>query len=417
MGFRRVSWLIVLCSLLLMLLGLSGIARGDELFGRGLFFPRQQMWVCLALPAMWLATVVPYRSLRRLSSLAFGLSVLLLLIVLLMPSVNGARCWIPLGIMNFQPSELAKLVYVMVLANYLMFRDNFRRLSGLLVPFLLTLIPVGLILREPDLGTAMLFIPTLFAMLFAAGARPRHLVTITLLGVLATPMLWLQMNAEQKSRIVSLFQQRDGGETPKGDAHQQHQAKRTLALGGIWGSKINELNIESDVVHCPECSAWMRVSRDVPMGEFVKCSRCAKKFLARDRAAYFLPESRTDFVFCLIGERWGLVGCGLTLLLYVVIVARGLVIAARTQDPFGRLLAVGIVTQLASQAIINTGMTVGLMPVTGITLPLLSYGGSSLLMTAIAIGLLLNVGMRPTFEAIGEPFRWKPAHPELCPFV
>ena len=122
-----------------------------------------------------------------------------------------------------------------------------------------------------------------------------------------------------------------------------------------------------------------------------------------------LPESRTDFIFCLIGERWGFVGCGLTLLLYVLLVARGLMIANATREPFGRLVAVGIVTLLASQAIINTGMTCGLMPVTGITLPLASYGGSSLLMTAISIGLLLNIGMRPGYEVSSDPFRWRAA--------
>ncbi len=367
---RRVPWIIVICSVLLMLLGLSGIARGDVLSGRGVFFHRQLIWVCLSIPAMWLATLVPYRSLKPLSYPLFWFSLLLLVVVLLMPSVNGARCWIPLGFMNFQPSELAKLVYVLALSHYLIYRDNFRRLTGLLVPFVLTFAPVGLILREPDLGTALLLLPTLFAMLFAAGARPRHLALIIVLGIASSPLLWLGMNAEQKSRIVSLFHQKEGGEAPRGDSHQQHQAKRVLALGGVWGSQITGQTVD-------------------------------------DRSAYFLPESRTDFILCLIGERWGLVGCGLTLLLYLVIVARGLLIAAGTQEPFGRLLAVGIVALLASQTIINTGMTCGLMPVTGITLPLVSYGGSSLLMTSVGIGLLLNIGMRPGYEVTGEPFRWR----------
>ena len=246
-------------------------------------------------------------------------------------------------------------------------------------------------------------------MLFAAGARWRHLTLIAAMGLLASPGLWLAMNAEQKSRIVSLFQQQDGGEAPRGDAHQQHQAKRTLAIGGLWGSQVTEFGVDCEVAHCPECATWLRVSRSLPIGERVQCPKCSHKFVAKDRAPFFLPESRTDFVFCLIGERWGLVGCGLTLLLYVVLIGRGLMIANATDDPFGRLIAVGIVAQLAAQTIINTGMTCGLMPVTGITLPLLSYGGSSLLATALGIGLLLNVGMRPGFEVSGEPFRWRAA--------
>lgn len=406
---RRVPWSIVMCSILLMAMGLSGIARGDELFGRGAFYQRQLLWVCLSLPAMGFATLLPYRSLKPLSFPLFCFSLILLVAVLLMPSVNGARCWIPLGYFVFQPSELAKLVYVLALAQYLMYRDNFRRLTGLLVPFVLTCVPVVLILREPDLGTALLFLPTLFAMLFAAGARWRHLALIGLLGVISSPLLWMGMNAEQKSRIVSLFQQKDGGDAPRGDAHQQHQAKRTLALGGIWGSEIREMDVNWDVARCPECSTWVRVSRELVVGEKVPCPKCAERFVARDRSPYFLPESRTDFIFCLIGERWGLVGCGLTLLVYVVLLARGLMIAAATDEPFGRLLAVGIVALLGSQVLINTGMTCGLMPVTGITLPLMSYGGSSLLLTSIGIGLLINVGMRPGYEVTGDPFRWRTA--------
>ncbi len=405
--WRQVPWSIVICSVLLMGLGLSGIARGDELSGRGVFFNSQLLWVAMSLPAMWLATLVPFRLLKPLAYPVFWISLLLLVVALMMPSVNGARCWIPLGFMKYQPSETAKLAYVLALAQYLMYRDNFRRLTGLLVPFVLTLVPFVLILREPDLGTALLFLPTLFAMLFAAGARPRHLAFIVTLGMLATPFLWMGMNAEQRSRIVSLFQQKDGGEAPRGDAYQQHQSKRVLALGGIWGSEIT--GEAADVVVCPHCEKRIWGTVEATRGKEVQCPRCSQNFAPTKRSAYSLPESRTDFIFCLIGERWGLVGCSLTLLLYVVLIGRGLMVAADTQEPFGRLLAVGIVALLASQTIINTGMTCGLMPVTGITLPLVSYGGSSLLMTAVGIGLLINVGMRPGYEVSGEPFRWHTA--------
>ena len=119
-----------------------------------------------------------------------------------------------------------------------------------------------------------------------------------------------------------------------------------------------------------------------------------------------LPAARTDFVFCLIGERFGLIGSLLTLATYAVLIIKGLSIAASTREPFGRLLATGIVTLLATQAIINTGMTVGLMPITGMTLPLVSYGGSSLVATAIALGLLINVAIRPGYEVTAEPFRF-----------
>ena len=353
----------------LIVAGLSGIARGDELSGRGDFFSRQLVWFVLASPVMLAATWVPYRRLKGISHPLFGGSLVLLVIVYFMPGRNGAHRWIPLGPVNLQPSELAKLGYIVALAHYLMYRKNYRRLTGLLAPFLLTMIPVGLILREPDLGTSLLFLPVLFAMLFAAGARPRHLALIVLLGVATSPLLWMGMSAEQKSRVVTLFVQRDGGSTPKGDGYHLHQAKRVLALGGTWGSQLTGMPLD-------------------------------------DRLAYHLPAARTDFVFCLIGERWGLVGCVTVLLIYVILFARGLWIAMATREPFGRLLAVGIVALLASQMTINTGMTVGLMPITGMTLPLMSYGGSSLLATCLALGLLMNVGMRPGYEVTSEPFRF-----------
>ncbi|MGE3314755.1 MAG: FtsW/RodA/SpoVE family cell cycle protein [Planctomycetaceae bacterium] len=367
--FRRVPWTVVVCTLALMAMGATGILRGDELAGRSNYFARQLVWSIIGIGALFAATAVPYRAWRRLAYPLFFVSLVLLVVVYFMPIRQGAQRWIPLGIADFQPSEMMKLAYMMALAHYLMYRDNYRRLFGLLIPFVLTLLPVGLILKEPDLGTSLVFLPILFAMLFAAGARPRHLVFIAFLGVAVLPVLWMGMSAEQKSRVVTLFVQRDGGPAPKGDDYHLHQSKQVLALGGPLGSELGGTTLD-------------------------------------DPLAYHLPAARTDFIFCLVGERWGLWGGALTLGIYLVLFARGLAIAGATREPFGRLLAVGIVALIATQVIINAGMTVGLMPVTGLTLPLVSYGGSSLLATCLALGLLLNVGMRPGYEMAPEPFRF-----------
>jgi cell division protein FtsW (lipid II flippase) len=367
--FRRVPWSLAACTLALMALGLTGIARGDELAHAGEFFSKQVVWIILAVPAMLLATLVPYRVLRHQSYLWLTASVGLLILVYLFPAKWGSRRWIPLGFMNFQPSELAKLACILALARYLMYSENYRRFWGLAVPSLLMLVPMGLILKEPDLGTSLLFLPVLASMLFAAGARLKHLVLVACLGVAVSPVFWLGMSAEQKSRITTLFLQRDGGPTPKGDGYHLHQSKQVLALGGPFGSQFTGTAID-------------------------------------DPIAYHLPACRTDFVICMIGERWGLIGTLSVLVLYLVLFGRGLLAAAATREPFGRLLAVGIVTLLATQTIINVGMTVGLLPVTGITLPLVSYGGSSLLFTGLAIGLLMNIAMRPGYEISNEPFRF-----------
>lgn len=371
---KRIPWGIVVCACALMLMGVAAIMRGDELSAGRDLANRQMVWIVLCIPAMFIATLIPYRSLRWLSHPLFILSLFLLVIVFFMPIRNGSRRWIPLGFMDFQPSELAKLTYVMALSHYLMYRKNYRKLLGLIVPFVLTLIPVGLILREPDLGTSMVFLPVLFAMLFTAGARPRHLACVILLGISVLPVLWMGMSAEQKSRVVTLFTQEDGGVAPKGDGYHLYQSKQMLSLGGVWGSDVVGMTVD-------------------------------------DPTAYRLPAARTDFVFCLLGERWGLIGAATSLFLYALLFARGLKIAASTREPFGRLLAVGIVTILATQTLINSAMTVGLMPITGLTLPLMSYGGSSLLATCVSLGLLMNVGMRPGYEMTADPFAFSNRQP------
>jgi cell division protein FtsW (lipid II flippase) len=367
---RRIPWTIVFCTFALMLIGLTGIERGDEVAHAGEFFSKQIVWIGLGIPAMILAMVVPYRSLRHWSNLCLAISVFLLIAVYFFPAKWGSRRWVPLGPMNFQPSELAKLACILALARYLMYQENYRKLAGLIVPFLIALVPMGLILKEPDLGTSLLFLPVLLAMLFAAGARLAHLALIGLLGLLVSPVFWMGMSAEQKSRVTAVFLQRDGGPAPPGDGYHLHQSKQVLALGGAMGSQLNGTLVD-------------------------------------DPLAYHLPACRTDFVYCMVGERWGLAGSLTVLLLYSILYGRGLLIAAATREPLGRLLGVGIVTLLATQTVINIGMTVGLVPITGITLPLLSYGGSSLLFTCLALGLLMNIAVRPGYEIGGEPFRFR----------
>ena len=366
---RRIPWPMVGCAVALLALGLSGIARADEL-NDGHFFGKQVMWAWISLPILAMTLAIPYRTWKPISHVLFIASLPLLIVVLFMEKRNGARCWIQFGYFDLQPSEIVKVTYILVLAQYLMYRDNFRQLSGLIVPFVITLVPLALILMEPDLGSALLFVPVLFAMLFAAGIRWQHLVCIGLLGLVLSPLFYMKMSGEQRSRIIALFTQVDGGENPRGDRWHQHQSKTVIALGGLWGSEFSGTKVD-------------------------------------DPDAYRMFGSQSDFVFCFVAERWGLVGAGLTLLLHLGILTLGLRIAARTHEPFGRLIAVGIVALWGTQTIINTGMTVGLLPVVGITLPLMSSGGSSLLMTTVGLGLLLNIGARPGYEVTGEPFQFE----------
>lgn len=365
---RRIPLLIPLCCMGITIAGLCGLHRADQLYGESLRFERQLVWIGLSWPVMFLVTVIPWRRLRNLGPALFVVCLGLLVLVLFMAPINGSRRWIPLGLMEFQPSEPARLAFIMALASWLMFRENQRTIKGLVPPFAITFLPLLLILREPDLGTSLLFLPILYAMLFAAGARTRHLIAAAFIGIAMLPLLWQQMTSEQRSRIVMLFNQTDGGAAPAGDGFHLHQSKQVLALGGIYGSIWN----------------------DEPIID--------------DSAAWQLPAAREDFILSIIGERYGLAGVSFVLLMYAVLVWRGIRAAMKTHDPWGRLVAVGIVTMIGVQALINSGMTVGLMPITGMTLPFCSYGGSSLLSFSIAAGLLMNITMRPGYDVAPVPF-------------
>lgn len=325
------------------------------------------IWSVLAAIIFAAAAVPSYRKLGRWSYALFVLALVLLVLVHFFPPVNGARRWLRIGSLSFQPSELAKIACVLVVAQCLKDRSILNRPWDLMKPLALTLLPVLLILREPNLGTAMIFLPVVFAMALAAGISRAQLTALTCAGLLAVPILWAQMSLEQRSRVTSLWDQAGPGEVATGDHYHLRQAKQMMAVGGVWGSLLT-----GPAVHDP--------------------------------AAYHLPEARTDFIFCVLKERTGLPGVALILGLYGLIVWRGFEIAEATREPFGRLVAVGLTSVVAVQTLINTGMTVGLLPITGLPLPLLSYGGSSLVSNGLLLGLLVNIGLRPGYEVTREPF-------------
>lgn len=377
LGRPRFPVLTVAAAFGLVAISLSAISRGDLLSGGTPLLPKQTSWAIIAACLAVAAAVVPYRRLRGWGGPLYAISVLGLIAAFAGPTRGGAHRWIPLGPIDVQPSELAKLAYIVLLADRLSSSACLRSVRGLLMPALLTGVPVLLIVREPDLGTSLLFFPVAGAMLFAAGAKTRHLLAAAALGVAMLPVLWMAMSAEQRSRVTALTSQVDGGTAPRGDGYHLHQSKQVLALAGPLGSELGSPAIE-------------------------------------DPAAYRLPAARTDFIFCLIGERWGLPGTLLTLFLQGCLALSILQTAVRTRDPFGRLICVGIAALLASQAMINTAMTVGLMPITGLTLPLCSYGGSSLISVGLALGLTANVSLRPGYDVADTTFRWQRPNARLA---
>ncbi len=372
------------------------VAEGGST-GDSSFTVHQGTYVIASLTTMVLVSMIDYRRWGLFAYPAFGVMLALLAVLLAAKVLNhptalihaklGAWRWIDLGPFQLQPSEFAKITYIMALAWYLRFRTNYRTLAGLIWPLGLTLLPMFLILLEPDLGTTLLLLPVFFCMLLVAGAKRRHLLSLALICVAAAPVLYNTMHDYQRMRVLGAVLQSESMrawllEHPRalkvlkvssvqvmqwqnGEGYQLDRSKVALATGGLLGIR------DADA----DCMQYD-----------------------------FLPERHNDFIYAVIGHKWGLVGCSLVLVCYGMILLGGCHISAATNEPFGRLLAVGVVALLATQAAVNIGMAIGLLPVTGMTLPFVSYGGSSLLANGAIMGLLLSIGQRRPIMLAPEPF-------------
>ena len=374
------GWVILAAALLLSGFGLLAIYAGE--IGTGVR-PTGTLKQCAFLAASLVAfAIVQIPGHRRIGSWAYVLFALMLVLLTLLvvarkvpmsPFIlprRDAYRWIVLGPISFQVSEFTKVVYVLALAAYLRFRTNYRSLRGLAGPFILTLIPTALILKEPDLGTSLLLLPTMFVMLFVAGAKIRHLLLFLVLGAAAAPAFYYSpfMHKYQRQRIRSLVRQDDIDKRWRlNEGYQLNQSKIALGSGGFFGQGFRG-------------------------GAFFRYN--------------LLPEDHNDFIFAVLGHQWGFLGCTVILLCYLLIIVAGLTIASMTADPFGRLLAVGICALLIVQTIINVGMTMGLLPITGMTLPFASMGGSGLVANYLSLGLLVDVARRRPVSIAPKPFEF-----------
>ena len=381
------GWNVVLAVLVLCGLGLTGIYATEAGLDRtGESLPintiKQAVFIVVGLVILGVICSMNYREFGRSAFGLYWIMVGLLAVLVLarfvplapvIPEIRGACRWIVLPGFRFQPSEFMKVAFVLALARYLRYRKNYRTLGGLIGPFLLTLLPMFLILLEPDLGTVILLLPVLFTMLFVAGAKIKHLLVIIVLGLISMPVFYFTvMEDYQKTRIMVLLRQSD--DDPRwlmNEGYQLQHSKAALGSGGLIGQTFREGFLEGPYV--------------------------------RHR---FLPDRHNDFIFSMIGHEWGLVGCLIVFGCYAWIMLIGAEIAARTKDPFGRLLAVGMAVMVASQALVNIGMTMGLMPITGLTLPFVSAGGSSMLSSFVAVAILINVNQRRPVILARKPFEF-----------
>jgi rod shape determining protein RodA len=311
----------------------------------------QSLRIGVAAFGMLIIAQIPPKFLRLWTPWIFTLGIVLLVLVLIVGEIGkGAQRWLDIGFMRFQPSEIMKLAVPMMAAWYLMDRPLPPRLGELLIVLLaISLVPAALIAQQPDLGTALLIAASGIIVILLAGMSIRLILMFGGLAIAVAPLLWFNMHDYQKQRVMTFLNPESD---PLGSGYHIIQSKIAIGSGGVFGK------------------GWLNGTQ---------------------AQLEFLPERATDFIFAVFGEEFGLLGLGSLLILYAFIVLRGLYIAAQAQDTFSRLLAGSISLTFFVYVFVNTGMVTGLLPVVGVPLPMVSYGGTSMVTLMAGFGILMSV--------------------------
>lgn len=410
----RRGWIILLPVLPLCLGGLFTIqatSSPDQLTVLADETIKQLAFAVAGIVCMFIIAGVGYQRIGRLAYPGFGVCIILLACLVVdrwfdlpfVPLKRNTRRWIQIAGIQVQPSELMKIAYVLGLAWYLRYRSNYRTFLGLIPPFALTLVPMALIKMQPDLGTLLLFLPVLFVVLYAAGAKGKHLVAVIAMGLLCSPLFWTKIEAYQKLRITSVVLQ---NKAIRDYLSRPPESRPELATRWEFfrPKEFSETRWMMELANWENITGYQLTRSKIAIGSggpFGKGSGQGM-FVEYD----FLPEKHNDFIFAMIGHQWGIIGCILTLLCYGLIVLIGFEIATLTREPFGRLVAVGLTTMLAFQAITNLCMAIGLGPVTGVTLPFVSAGGSSLMINFASLGLIVSVARDRPLMFTNRPFEF-----------
>lgn len=348
--WRDFDWSLFLVALLLCVVGLVEIYSSTLNMGPN-FFLRQLIWVGFGIVLLFVVAAIDYHLLAENILLLYSGAVLLLVAVLIFgETISGSKSWFGLGSLGLQPSEIAKIVVVIALASYLAALDKehmtFPQIAKLLAIWGL---PVVLVVLQPDLGTAITFIPILAFGILVRGVRPTALLCGLIIGALLLPLSWFVLEDYQQDRIVTFLQPESD---PLGNGYQIIQSKIAIGSGGFWGRGL---------------------------------------FDGTQNQLGFLPTRHTDFIFSVVAEEFGFMGVVVTLGLFLALVLRALSSAFNPRDTLGLFIVVGIVGLFAFHIVLNVGMVIGFTPITGIPLPFLSYGGSSMVTAFVGLGLIISV--------------------------
>lgn len=358
--FKNAEWIVLLCSILLLLIGLVGLYSATRNTGLEAF-TKQIKWFLISIPFLILFTFIDYKHISKFSPILYILIIGLLVGVLFTTPINGANSWYTLGDTSFQPSELAK-IFVIIFISYIISlfqlkgKGEINKIHKLFAILLLAGIPIVLIIMQPDFGTSIAYIALLIFILFTAGIGKRYMIPVVILIVIAAVVLYkyiLPQYLPYVLRRIEVFL--NPGIDPRGDGYNVIQSKLAVGSGYIFGMGFGQGN--------------------------------------QTQLGYLYPKT-TDFIFALISEELGFIASLSIVIIYVILIIKAIQISRTAKDNLGAYISIGIAGMFFFHMVQNISMTIGLLPITGVPLPFVSYGGSSLITNFIAIGLLLNISGR-----------------------
>lgn len=363
---KNFDWSLLLAVTLLSLIGVMTIQSATRPVvntDHQIFYVRQLVWIGIGFVSFIIISMIDYKWFTRNAYHLFFAGVILLIAVLVLGREGmGAQRWLSFGFFSFQPSEFFKLLFIIALSRYLSESDQDKNLEvGDLLWILAVFVagPLFLIINQPDLGTALLLFFIFIAMVLMAGVRKKIIVLTLLIGLISLPfvgdIIWSGLKEYQRHRLVAFF---NPEADPQGIGYHIHQSKITIGSGGMFGKGYQK---------------------------------------GTQGPLRFLPEKHTDFIFSIFAEEWGFIGSLLLFLLYLFVIMKGFDTVHIARDHVGALLAVGITFMFTFYFVVNISMTLGIAPVVGAPLPLVSYGGTALLSNFLALGLIQNIRMRRSF--------------------
>ena len=354
---RNIEWGILVCTILLIIIGVIALfsstqnSNYDEL-------KKQIMWLIISVPVMIAVILIDYEFFAKISPVLYGISLLLLIGVLFTEPINGATSWYSIGPFTIQPAEFAKIAVVLFTADVIVKiqkkgKTEMNRFLKLGLIILTVAVPVLLIIKQPDYGTALAFLFALIYMLFVAGVDKKYIITSILLVVIIIPVAYFFILPEHAKTRIDVYLNPDLD--PRGAGYNIIQSKLAIGAGQIFGMGLLKGN--------------------------------------QTQLGYLYPKT-TDFIFAVIGEEMGFIVAGAVIILYVVLITKAIYVAKTAKNDIGSYIAAGIAGIFFFHMVENIGMTMGLLPITGIPLPFVSYGGSSMLTNCILIAILLNISGR-----------------------